>query len=132
MHSERGRHGRSLSPIPRFRAEANAPVQPYPLPGRDPSIDDFVIQGMAKTVARGHGAIGPGLCSLRVDEPPLPCPRRTALVDALFRLGYSSCDGSRGKGGARDAGRFEEGLLIRRELLELLLDKPSQTLWNDP
>src|SRR5262245_17428081 len=87
---------------------------------------------MVKTIAGGHRPIGPRLRLLGADEPLLPRPGPTALVDALFRLGHPSCHGSRGEDAAHDTGRFENGLLIGRELLELLLDEPPETLRDNP
>jgi hypothetical protein len=132
MQGEGGGHTRGLGPIPRFGTQANAPMQSHALPGRHPPIDHIMIQGMAKTIAGGHGAIRPRLRPLSADEPPLPGPGRTARVDGLFGLRHARGDGRRGEGAARDTGRVEEGLLVRRKLLELLLDEPPQTLWDEP
>src|SRR5262245_62362584 len=81
MHGELGSHVARLRAIALFQPEADLAVPSYALAWGDPLVEHFVIEGMAKAIARCERPIRPCRRPLGVQELPTPCHRLTVGFD---------------------------------------------------
>jgi len=96
---------------------------------RNPVIQDGTIQVMAERITRGHGPVWPCHQAAGLDELPMVGEHVQARLE-VFRGLVDACRNRRGgEGCSGDTRRFQQSLVCRTDLLQLLLDDLAQALW---
>ena len=126
VHGEFGCQRRGLVAITAFQASTNLLVQADPPSCGYPLIHDLVIQGVPEPITRGHRPIRPRLGAGREEELLLTGPDGATGLDIRRGQGHPGRDGCNGESGPDHARRFEDGLVVACEVIDMLMDQVLQ------
>ena len=115
-----------LHAIARRLPGADLLMQAHPLPSRHARIHHLVVQGMPELIACGHRPVGPGLGATGRDELPMAGQSRIAPFERLGGQWYCRRHCRNGKRVSGHTGSLEQGLILARQALDMLLNILSQ------
>ena len=88
----------------------------------------FTIQVMAEPIRRGHGPVRPFRKAACLDEPPVMGQHAQPGLDVFRGLMNGCRDRRRGESPPGQTRRFQQALVFRTDLVQLLLDHVAQAL----